>query len=192
MTDWVELELAYELRPVDPPAELWARVSPERLRKSHAPAGRVLPGSILAAAVLVIAAATGLLWLLGRGRSIDLERLAGEELRGPRALDLRSSDPAQINRWVRANTGADPGIPTGTPVRLAGARLIRRHGASIASVIYRAGNGTAVLLIARADPAPIRGALGHGRAAWQSQGKSYALACSDPTEAALACLLCHQ
>src|SRR5579871_1808681 len=142
MADWLELELAEELHPVAAPDELWERVRgaagaaefagalggrgrlhhrPEARRKPAAMAPAVWASWPIAAIVtLMIAAAT--LWLVAKGQEpgLDLRQLAIQELRAPRPMDLRSSDPAQINEWIGREAGVEVGISERTGVQLTG------------------------------------------------------------------------
>jgi len=211
MADWLELELAEELHPVAAPDELWERVRGAasaaefagaacgRGRLPHRPEARRKPAAAMAPAVwaswpiaaivtLMIAAAT--LWLVAKGQEpgLDLRQLAIQELRAPRAMDLRSSDPAQINDWIGREAGVEVGISERTGVRLTGARVIREVGARIAVVTYQVGDDTATLLVARAGSS---GDFGHGQLQWQARGQNYALATSHASRAEAACLLCH-
>lgn len=165
--DNLESLLARELRPVAAPAELWGRVEMPR-----APRSRVAPlrwAWAAAAAVLVAAFAWG--------------------LRSPR--ELRSSDPAEIRVWARANAGIDVPLAARTPARLAGARLA---GGAV-EISYSVDGFDATLRVAKAEP---RGASGHGSfdigartASWVSRGLRYTLACSSPEALQVACRLCH-
>ncbi len=202
MADWLDLELAEELRPVAAPDELWERVrgsasaaefvaGPRVLNFRPAPP-RTSPARaswpIAAIVTLMIAAAT--LWLVAKGQDpgLDLRQLAIQELRAPGPADLRSGDPARINDWMRREAGVEVGLSERPGVRLTGARVIRKGEARIGAVTYRVGDDTATLLVARAGSS---GDFGHGQAQWQARGQSYALASSNPEHAEAACLLCH-
>jgi hypothetical protein len=184
MPEWLELELSHQLSPAVAPDELWERIENGRL----APRRQMTRWPIAAIVTLAVAAAT--LWLAAKGAQspLSLEQLALEQLRHPAALDLRSENRTEIAEWTRRNTGVELSIPSATPARLAGARVIRRNGVRIAAVEYTVGHDTATLLIA---PASERADSPHGRYSWKSAGLSYALACSNPEHAEEACLLCH-
>lgn len=214
MSDWLELELAEELRPTAAPDELWERIRSsagprdlaaaprgvpslsgnrpagrrEALRVASASSASWTPWPIAAIVTLMIAAAS--LWLVARGQEPlpNLQQLALQELRDPAPLQLHSSDPARINDWMRRQAGLDLAIPERSGARLAGARVIQKGGARIGAVSYRVGEDTATLLIARAAPAAD---FGHGHAQWQAGGQTYALAGSNPDHPEAACLLCH-
>jgi hypothetical protein len=204
MSDWLELELAEELRPTAAPDELWERIRSATGTEEFAAAARNRPlrpahrrempraswasWPIAAIVTLMIAAAT--LWLVAKGQepALDLQQLAIQELRNPVPLELRCSDAAQINDWMRRQAGVELAIPERTGARLAGARVIRKGRARIAAVTYRVGDDTATLLVARATPSAD---FGHGHSQWQARGQSYALASSNPDRREAACLLCH-
>jgi hypothetical protein len=200
MPDWLELELAEELRPAPAPDELWERIRSAAaaepaaaLRPVYRPAPRRSPASwtswpIAAIVTLMIAAAT--LWLVAKGQepTLDLRQLAIQELRAPAPLDLRSNDPAQINDRMRREAGVELGIPESTGAHLTSARTIQKGGACIAAVTFRVGDDTATLLVARASSSVD---LGHGEAQWQAHGQTYVLAVSNPDRSEAACLLCH-
>jgi hypothetical protein len=136
----------------------------------------------------MIAAAT--LWLVAKGQepALDLRQLAIQELRDPAPLDLQSSDPVQINDFLRRQAGVERCIPEQTGARLTGARVIRKGGVRVAAVTYRVGEDTATLMVARDGQS---GDLGHGDQHWQAQGQSYALASSNADRPEAACILCH-
>jgi hypothetical protein len=199
MPDWLELELAEELRPAPAPNELWDRISaavaePAAGRRPvYCPAPRRPVASwaswpIAAIVTLMIAAAT--LWLVAKGQepSLDLRQLAIQELRAPAPEELRSSNPAQINDRMRREAGVELGIPESTAAHLTSARTIQKGGTCIAAVTYRVGDDTATLLVARASSSLD---LGHGQAQWQAHGQTYALAISNPDHSEAACILCH-
>lgn len=206
MPDWLELELAEELRPTAAPDELWERIRSAAGTGEFAAAIHGVPSGrsprpvfrraraswvswpIAAIVTLMIAAAT--LWLVAKGQepALDLQQLAIQELRNPVPLELRCSEAARINAWLRRQAGVELNIPERTGVRLAGARVIQKGAARIAAVTYRVGDDTATLLVARAtSPAD----FGHGHSQWQARGQSYALASSNPERSEDACLLCH-
>jgi hypothetical protein len=204
MPDWLELELAEELRPATAPEELWERISaagategraiaargrrPRRALRRAAPHLPWASWPIAALVTLVIAAAT--FWLVAKGQEpvLDLRQLAIQELRDPLALDLQSSDPAQIGDWMQQQTGMVLCLPARNTVRLVGARVIQKGGSRIGAVKYRVGDDTATLLIAQAGSSPD---LGHGHILWKARGQTYALASSNPDRPEAACLLCH-
>ena len=184
MPEWLELELAHQLSPASAPDALW-----ERIQSGRPPARHHIPRWPIAAILtLMVAAAT--LWLAAKGQEppLSLEQLALEQLHRPAALDLRSSDPAEIAAWTRRHAGFDLAIPATSPARLAGVRVIQKRGARIVALDYTIGRNAATLLVARTGPAADSP---HGRLSWKSAGLTYALACSNPEHPEAACLLCH-
>jgi ferric-dicitrate binding protein FerR (iron transport regulator) len=67
MADWLELELAHQLAPVEAPDELWGRVREAR-NPAPSPRPRRSPALWLAAAAMVVATA-GAIWLFGASPS---------------------------------------------------------------------------------------------------------------------------
>jgi hypothetical protein len=195
MADWLELELAEELRPVAAPDELWERIRAADGRQVVRAAGGREDGTMWAmwpiAAIVTLAVAAATLWLVakGQGPALDLRQLAIVELRGHGQMELASSDPSEINEWMRREAGVELALPARSSAHLTGARVIQRSGVRVGAVSYRVGGDTAVLLVA---PAAMPASdAGHGHAAWQSHGQSYALASSSTEHSEAACLLCH-
>jgi len=208
MPDWLELELAEELRPTAAPDELWERIrsaagtgefagaarggasgrGPRPVLQRETSRASWVSWPIAAIVTLMIAAAT--LWLVAKGQepALDLRQLAIQELSNPVSPELRCSDPAKINDWMRRQAGVELAIPERTGAHLTGARVIQKGGARIAAVTYRVGDDTATLLVARAAPSRD---LGHGHFQWQARGQIYALASSNPERPEAGCLLCH-
>jgi hypothetical protein len=183
MSEWLDLRLVEELRPVKAPEELWMRVLAGR--RSPARTARWwtirMPALVCLAVVVLIAA------LQSRRQTGTLESLAARELEGSMMLDLRSSDAAEIAAWLRREGGVDVAIPHASKVQLRGARVIRRRDTRIGEVAYTVGGNTALLLVAPAGGfyrAPAR----HGGTVWQSGRQVYAIACPVPLAA---CALCH-
>lgn len=152
--DWIEKELARQLTPVRAPDSLWSRVESARRRgaRSSSLAG-TQAGWILwpAVAMMLLFASGDLLWEIGKARASiaplteqDLEAVADGS-----ACDFKSSDPAQIERWVKAETSMNVNLSCGRPgnAQLVGARLIRKRGAVIAAIAYQVGNDAATLLV---------------------------------------------
>jgi len=198
MADWLELELAEELRPAAAPEELWDRISagrrPAERRESPRGSWSMLP--IAAIVTSMIAVAT--LWLVAKGQepALDFRQLAIQELRHPLPLDVQSSDAAQVRDWVHRKAGVDLSPATGTPVCLVGARVIEKGGARIGAVTYKVGADTAVLLVARAGLSANSGhgpgtTADSGSQSWTAGGQAFALAVSNPEHSEFACLLCH-
>jgi hypothetical protein len=186
MPEWLEMELAEALRPAAAPTPLWDRIwEPRRKPRPRVIAWAAWP--IAAAVALAIAA--GILWFRADGKQgpPDLRQLAIEQLRDASPLELRSSDPAEINRWLREHTGAEVRLPPRTGAELLGARVIRAGGVRVGAVAYRVGESEAMLLVAHSGA----GDAAHGRLAWSARGVSYALAYADETHSEAACRLCH-
>lgn len=179
MPEWLELELTEALRPVGAPRSLWERVqAPPPAR------GRVIWVAWPIAAMVAVMISAGMLWFVARSQepAIDLRRLAVEQLHDPAPLDLQSSDPSEIEGWMRREAGIQLSLATPGNARIVGARLIRTKGVRIGAVAYRAGGYDATLLVAHRA---LRGDL------WRASGQSYALACASPDHPESACLLCH-
>jgi hypothetical protein len=186
MSDWLDLQLAHELRPVPAPDELWGRVRAGQRRPVTRSRWWTLRLPALASATLLIAA--GLLW--SAKRSAGLEQLAARELNRSAQLELRSSDPSEIGAWLRREAGVDVEIPVSTRVRLTGARVIRHRGTLVGEVAYRVGGDSALLLVAPAGGV-FRAPGQHGGFTWQKQQQVYAIACSLFDRPQAACALCH-
>jgi hypothetical protein len=145
--DWIEKELARQLTPVRAPDSLWSRIESAR-RRSSPQAGWILWPAV---AMMLLFASGDLLWEIGKARASiaplteqDLEAVADGS-----ACDFKSSDPAQIERWVKARTSMNVNLSCGRPgnAQLVGARLIRKRGAVIAAIAYQVGNDAATLLV---------------------------------------------
>ncbi len=186
MREWLEVQLAEVLRPSAAPPDLWDRVwEPRPQPRRRVTAWAVWP----IAAALALAIPAGIAWFQARkGPSLDLRHLALEQLREAAPLDFQSSDPAEISRWLRQQTGADVRLPSRRAVRLLGARVIRTVGTPVGAVVYRVGDSDATLLVARtSDMAD----TSHRRFSWSAGGLTYALACANEAHPEAACLLCH-
>jgi hypothetical protein len=184
MSDWLELELARELRPVRAPEALWGRVQAQE-RQRATPKRQWAPNRpLLAAAAVVLVAAA--VW---NGRPANLESLAARELGQSAQLELRSADPVEIGIWLRRQAGLEVTLPQSARAHLRGARVIREHGALIGEVSYQVEEDAAVLLIARTGGA-YRNSAQHGGSSWQKQQQIYALAATAVRPQA-ACVLCH-
>ncbi|HTX37351.1 MAG TPA: hypothetical protein VME43_20125 [Bryobacteraceae bacterium] len=203
MSDWLELELAHRLPPVEAPEELWERVESGL---AAAPAMRcALRGSRRArarrsslwmawpvAAMATVALAAGALWLADmRYPALDIRQLAARESGQSAPLDLHTSDPREIRRWLRDHAGLDVPLPSATSVKLEGARMVQNGKHPVAAVQYRVGRYTVTLLVARADPHHPFPPHGARAAAWQARDQVYALAGANPDHAEAACQLCH-
>jgi hypothetical protein len=183
MSDWLDLQLAEELRPVKAPDDLWRRVQTGRRTPKRAVRWWAIRVPVLAALALIVLVVA----LTSRPRRSALESLAAHELSNPATLDLHSSDAAEIGAWLRREAGLDLQIPRTSPATLRGARVIRRRDASIGEVAYTVGGKSALLLVAAAGgpfDAPVR----HGGAVWRSGRQVYAIASPTPMAG---CALCH-
>ena len=201
---WLETELARQLRPVSAPDSLWYRIHEQR-RPLRVRPNPWTAWSIAGAALLMLL--LGLVWRLGATRdpAADLESLAGRELRnvsnGAETLGIRSSDPAEIRRWMKARLHVDvtladqPGNPA---VQLLGARILRFDRFSAGLISYRVGNDFAVMLVSDGPSAgpghksPRTASSGDMRLySWNQGANSYAIAFGNATESKGPCLLCH-
>jgi hypothetical protein len=162
------------------------------------------------------------IWRLkaAQGPAVNLETLATAELRGfatgAGTADILSSDPEEIQRWIRANSDIDvripkkPGLQAG--IRLRGARLIRAGKFSAAAITWRAGDAYAALVVAdrpaagglvtdgqsrvtKRSPehsvAHMRSSSGVKLSSWATDMQDYAIAVTDGANPERACLLCH-
>ena len=68
MSDWVDLELAENLAPVQAPPELWNRVASWADRPVRSMGARFLPAAVPIAAVVTLVLA-GALWFMARGET---------------------------------------------------------------------------------------------------------------------------
>jgi hypothetical protein len=203
MSDWLELELAHRLAPAEAPGELWERVEsglagqPARASRRSVPRDRP-PARISlwrawpVAATAMVALAAGALWLAdARDPRLDIRQLAAGVSKQAVALDLRTSDPLAVRRWLRQHTGLDVPLPASTAVKLEGARMVRQGAQRVAAVEYRVGQDKVTLLVARADPRRPLPPHGGRTAVWQARDQVYALAGANPDRVEAACQLCH-
>ncbi len=164
--EWLESQLARQLGPVAAPDSLWLRIHEQRrpLRVQANP----LPSWLLAAAVLLLLGA-GLAWRLGATNE-SLQMLANRELRemgtGSGPLDIRSGDPGEIESWVKAKLNydvrlADHSGPSDQTLQIVGARMVRTGTSPAVLIVYRAGQGSAAMIVERGRPAAI--AFGESR-----------------------------
>ncbi len=190
MSEWLELELAEELRPAAAPDELWDRVCTASPRPAVAVRRSVPTVSWPVAAIVSMMIAAATLWLAAKGQEpvSNLEQLAEQQLHNPSPLDVESSDPAKIDGWVSRQTGVSLSLPSNGQARLVGARMVRTGRVPVAAVSYRVGGDTATLLVAQAGAAM---GQAHGRLTCKSHGHAYALACSNVEHPEAACQLCH-
>ncbi|HTR35504.1 MAG TPA: hypothetical protein VMH80_06365 [Bryobacteraceae bacterium] len=167
---WLEPALERDLARVSAPAELWDRVQLPRQRKSKRPAMRLMWA--MAAAGLVLA-------VLG--------------LRGSRtSLELRSTSPAEIEAWVKVNSGLDLAIAAqpAASVQLLGAHIIPGANPAV-EVSYRAAGYDARLVVSKDSGVPARAVHAITHPEWLMKGQRYQLSCADPAGLQAACLLCH-
>jgi hypothetical protein len=150
MREWMELELAEALRPVAAPPGLRMPSIPARAQSaSREPAvfhnwniWAAWPAAALATLLLV----AGMLWFAAQSRHAptDLRLLAANQLRDPSPLDVRSSDPAELTRWLRRQVGVDLSLPA----CVEGGRLLSKSGTPAAAIMLRIRNDQAALLVA--------------------------------------------
>lgn len=147
--NWMENELARQLTPVKAPASLWGRIESARRAKHHSrQAGWILWPAV---ATLLLLASGDLVWEIGKARA-SLGPLTEQDLEAVTAgagCDFKSTDPVQIERWVKARANMDVNLSCGRAgnARPVGASLIRKRGAVIAAIAYEVGNDSATLLV---------------------------------------------
>jgi hypothetical protein len=208
---WLESELSRQFCPVPAPDALWRRIHEQR-RPLRVRPTRWMTWSVAIVSLLVLVG--GLVWRFGvtRDPSADLEALAAREMRdlanGSGEIDIRSTDPREIQRWVKAKSGIDIQLPRDPAfwkdaVRLVGARVTQSAGSSVVVVTYRVGNDFAAMLVTdrrlgltqNASPAhtSLRGkSTGDMRLySWSAGAEDYAIAFTNMKEPDRACLLCH-
>ena len=174
--NWIQEQLARELSPVCAPGTLWGRIESARRRNRHSPrAGWMLWPAI---AMLLLFASGDLAWEIGKARG-SLAPLTARDVESANC-DLRSSDPVEVARWVKARTNVEIGLSCGRAggAQLRGARLIRKRGASYAAIAYQVGNDAATLLVS-------------GNRSLFGWNREYAVAWSGSKENPEACSHCH-
>jgi anti-sigma factor RsiW len=200
----LEAELTRQLGAVTAPDSLWLRIHEQRRPL------RVRPNpwktwSIAGASLLVLLA--GLAWRLGASLTPhpDLALVAQQELRdmlsGAQNLDLRSTDRAEIERWVRDQTGVDLKLASfgGEGAELCGARVFRAGGFSGAVLAYRVdGHAAAMVVTGHSGTAGPRHTSLEEKVngdmvlySWQRAGGEYALAAAGTEKPQRPCVLCH-
>jgi hypothetical protein len=116
---------------------------------------RSLPAAAVAAAFL-LTIGLGIVWQLQRtaapASATLLAALADDHARSAAGDGLRSSDRAQVTRWLAERVSFPLFVPTFDGIDLAGARLHVRDGRRAAVVEYTAGDRTVSYFIV-----PIRG-----------------------------------
>jgi anti-sigma factor RsiW len=192
------VRFAAALRPAEgggPPS--WGSLAP---LLEPPPARAFFPFSLrwaVAAAALVAVVAGGLLARpSAAGRSLEAAAVAAH--RAP-ALEVRSSDPGVLTRWIAERTGFSLTLPAPSAEHaLEGAGLVPIDGGQAVVVAARLGGEPVTLLVADARaPAPTSGAKrittrlsgDLNVATWLRGPRSYALVSSQRGEAA--CTLCH-
>jgi anti-sigma factor RsiW len=198
---WLEMELARQLRPVEAPEALWDRIHEPGTRPlanrgaGPRPAGSSFRFWPIAAALLLMG--SGLVaWRISlpRDPGAAMEKLAEQELSDPPRYDLYSSDPHEIRTWVKTMANIDLELPGSGAVRLLGARLIRLNGEPVAAVGYKVGDSAATLLVCRKRGAPttkhVFSRVNAGLFSWIMRAQVYAIA-SNAKDPQAACQLCH-
>jgi hypothetical protein len=178
----LELELERQLGRVAAPEELWRQIECPRVSRATGKGALRRWAPALACSIL----AAALLWQYTANR--------------PRRPDVRSSDPARIRAWVKANAGLDLPLPDrpAQDVRLTGAHLVK---AGVAELTFRVRNSDATLVVAKAVADPQAAGIhalepgGWDRSAaaysWSMGGQAYTLSCPEPGGLRAACQLCH-
>jgi hypothetical protein len=172
---WIQPVLTRHLGQTTAPSGLWERVAQPRMPRSTVSNVQM---AWAFAAVLLVAA---LLWGFHPGAN--------------RALEFRSSQPGQVEAWVKANTGLEVPLHASSSARLIGASAIR-GGEPAARIIYRVGANNVALLVAgvgakSAIAANIATNKGDSVFSWTARGQRYTVACADAEELRIGCLLCH-
>jgi len=201
---WLERELTIQLRPVTAPDSLWDRIE---ARRAPEPEASFQWMSWPVAAAIMLTMAGGVAWrvAVAHNPGSGVRALAVEELRrleaGGGRLDFRSDDPRAIRNWVKAVADIDIELPGSSKVRLLGARLIERQGAPVAAIDYRAGDGSATLVVSgkgmsggTKSPhvfASVGAAENDRVYSWKMREQEYAIASSATHDPHVACLLCH-
>lgn len=200
----LEAVLAKQMGEVKAPDALWGRIQNpgSQARSSGTPMWvRWTP----VAATLVLAVSGGMWWV----RNLDDQPTSRESMAvaalesSDDVLSLKTSDTAEIRRWVKANSGIDIPLPPkhDTAIQVIGARMLDSE-TPLAEVSYQVGDYRAALLVAK-DPSGKKSYPTHGLrpsdplkaahvSSWSMRGQSYTLA-SDARgdEFETACLLCH-
>lgn len=190
MTNRLDLELQRQLRPVDAPEELWARIQ-TRTRAKHTPNLRWLAGAFAGAAIVLCCL------MLRSNATGHLAKTAAQELAArSERVDFRSNDPAQIRAWVRSRAGMDVPLASAGSVRFLGVALLQ-ESPCVVCVSYRIGGKRGDLVIARGGSrGPKHSSMQHlssGNAsilAWAAAGQTYVVA-APVDNLQLTCSLCH-
>jgi hypothetical protein len=160
---WIEQELEQSLRRVAAPDALW-----DRLQRPEPARSRVQARFMALATVPVVM----------------LVALLGLHTRSGPAVQFRSSDPVEVQAWVKSKTGLD--VPM-HGAKLAGASLVPGGVSGAAVEITYRGDGAMKLMVSagRAATGKIPAGL-----QWTAGGLNYQLACADQQDLK-ACALCH-
>jgi hypothetical protein len=201
---WLETELARQMRPVAAPDSLWDRIHEQPALRRASPS---VWGWWPVAAALLLMASGGVAWRFSVARDPvnAMEKLAERELNelagGPQELDLRSDDAAEIRTWAKTKANVDIELPGSGSVRLLGARLIRLDGSPIAAVCYKVGDSAATLLVLRKAGgnsakkehvfSRVESAGGARLISWSMREQVYTIASSAAKDPEAACALCH-
>jgi hypothetical protein len=196
VSDWMDLQLSHHMAPVAAPDALWNKVSQADVVKK-VPRRQTPAFALPLVATVILTLALSAMWLLARThpRWVDLQHLAAEQLYNSDPLQLESANADEIAVWMRREAGIALRLPGGNPagansdVQLLGARVIRFGGSRIGAVSYRVREHRATLLVARASGGGI--SAGPGPLACKGRDQVLAVACSNPSQPELACLLCH-
>lgn len=158
--NWMEQELEQSLRRVAAPKELWDRIeNPQQ--------GRARSRTRFMAWAAVPALMFLTLW--------------GSHPKTNLALQFRSSDPAQIQAWVKTNTGLDVPLHAGN---LVGANQVSARSAEID---YQVNGHDLALMVSRQNTAARHEA---STVSWTAGGQVYLLASAEP-QYLKSCVLCH-
>jgi hypothetical protein len=193
--EWMEPVLTRNLRRVGAPRELWHRVdNPVSSAKGSDWRLRLA----LAATLAIVTIAWGFYQRLGSlpaSQALAIRSLS----RGTDLLEFRSSESAQIRAWVKTSAGIDVPLPSATPatVQMLGAHVVKGPVSGV-EVAYRLGRQDVVLVVSKAGSMPDR-VISHRFLAskddrlssWIMGGNLYTLACANPGDIRVACVLCH-
>jgi anti-sigma factor RsiW len=190
---WLEMELARQLRPVAAPEGLW-----DRIHEPQTPRRASSFGLWPIAAALLLMGSGIVAWRISLARDpvSAMQKLAQRELSGPQRYDLYSEDPLEIRTWVKTKANIDLDLPGSGAVRLLGARLIRLDGEPVAAVGYKIGDNAATLLVCRKRSGGATSAkhvfsrVNARLFTWTMREQVYTIA-SAAKDPQAACLLCH-
>jgi anti-sigma factor RsiW len=189
---WLEMELARQLRPIEAPEALWDRIHDPRT-PPRASSFRLWP---VAALLLMTSGVVAWRTSLARDPVSAMQKLAEQELSGPQQFDFDSADPLEIRTWVKTNADIDIELPGSSAVRLLGARIIRLGGSPIAAVGYKVGDSPATLLVCRkrsggaATTKHVFSRMNARVLTWTMRAQVYTIA-STAKDPQAACQLCH-